>query len=100
MCDVAILAQAKARKSITTVTCHCGSSAMSFKNVADVKTYGPLAVPSQKSHLKREQVEYVLEKSKIQVEITSREGWGGICLGSTCRRQCRHADTDRPCPSA
>ena len=78
MCDVAILAQAKARKSITTVTCHCGSSAMSFKNVADVKTYGPLAVPSQKSHLKREQVEYVLEKSKIQVEITSREGWGGV----------------------
>ena len=100
MCDVAILAQAKARKSITTVTCHCGSSAMSFTTVADVKTYGPLAVLSDESYLKPEQAEYVLEKSKIQAEITSREGWGGICLGSTCRRQCRHAASDRHCPSA
>ena len=99
MCDVAILAQAEARKSITTVTCHCGSSAMSFTTVDGVKTYGPLAVLSDESYLKPQQAKFVLDESKIQAEIIYREGWG-ICLGSTCRRQCRHAVSDRPCPSA
>ena len=99
MCDVAILAQAKARKSITTVTCHCGSSTMSFTTVDGVKTYGPLAVLSDESYLKPEQTDFVLERSNIKAEIIYRAGWG-ICLGSTCRRQCRHAVSDRPCPSA
>ena len=99
MCDVAILAQAKARKSITTVTCHGGSSAMSFTTVADVRTYGPLAVLSDESYLKPEQTDFVLKRSNIKAEILYRDGWG-ICLGSTCRRQCRHAVSDRPCSSA
>ena len=100
MCDVAILAQAKVRKSITIVTFHCGFSAMSFSVVADVKTYGPLAVFGDESYLSPEQTDFVLEKGKIQAEIACRESWGGICLGSTCRRQCRHAVSDRPCSSA
>ena len=99
MCDVAILAQAEARKSIITVTCHCGSSAMSFTIVDDVKTYGPLAVLNNKSYLKPEQTAHVLNRSNIKAEILYRENWG-ICLGSTCRRQCRHAVSDRPLPSA
>ena len=99
MCDVAILAQAKVRKSITIVTFHCGSSAMSISVVDGVKTYGPLAVLSDESYLKPQQAKFVLDESKIQAEIIYREGWG-ICLGSTCRRQCRHAVSDRPCPSA
>ena len=99
MCDVAILAQAEARLSITTVICHCGSSTMSFTTVENVKTYGPLAVLNDKSYLKPEQARYVLEESNIKAEILYRDGWG-ICLGSTCRRQCRHAVSDRPCPSA
>ena len=99
MCDVAILAQAKVRKSITIVTFHCGFSAMSFSVVDDVKTYGPLAVLSDESYLKPQQAKFVLGESKIKAEIVYREGWG-ICLGSTCRRQCRHAVSDRPCPSA
>ena len=76
MCDVAILAQAKVRKSITIVTFHCGSSAMSISVVDGVKTYGPLAVLNDKSYLKPQQAKFVLEKSQIQAEITSREGWG------------------------
>ena len=100
MCDVAILAQAEARLSITTVICHCGSSTMSFTTVGDVKTYGPLAVFGDESYLSPEQTEFVLEKGEIKAEIICRESWGGICLGSTCRRQCRHAVSDRPCPSA
>ena len=81
MCDVANLAQAEARKSITTVTCHCGSSAMSFTIVDGVKTYGPLAVLSDESYLKPQQAKFVLDESKIKAEIVYREG-GGICLGS------------------
>ena len=100
MCDVAILAQAKARKSITIVTFHCGSSAMSISVVDGVKTYGPLAVFGDESYLSPEQTEFVLEKGEIKAEIICRESWGGICLGSTCRRQCRHAVSDRPCSSA
>ena len=99
MCDVAILAQAEARLSITTVICHCGSSTMSFTIVGDVKTYGPLAVLSNQSYLKPQQAKFVLDESKITAEILYRDEWG-ICLGSTCRRQCRHAVSDRPCPSA
>ena len=90
----------KVRKSITIVTFHCGFSAMSISEADGVKTYGPLAVFGDESYLSPEQTEFVLEKGEIKAEIICRESWGGICLGSTCRRQCRHADTDRPCPSA
>ena len=100
MCDVAILAQAKVRKSITIVTFHCGFSAMSISVADGVKTYGPLAVFGDESYLSPEQTKFVREKGEIQAVITSRESWGGICLGSTCRRQCRHAVSDRPCSSA
>ena len=62
MCDVAILAQAEARLSITTVICHCGSSTMPFTTVGDVKTYGPLAVLCNKSYLTPQQAKFVLDE--------------------------------------
>ena len=42
MCDVAILAQAEVRLSITIVICHCGSSAMSFRDENGWRVYGPV----------------------------------------------------------
>ena len=72
MCDVAILAQAEARLSITTVICHCGSSAMSFTDVDGWRFYGPVCTGQNNPILTEKQCRTVRERFQTTPYL---KGW-------------------------
>ena len=84
MCDVAILAQAEVHLSITIVICHCGSSAMSFRDENGWRIYGPVETELIIPWLNKKQVSSVWKKFHTTPFF---EGW--VWGGSTCTTQCK-----------
>ena len=66
---------------------------MSFQiSVSGIEmTYGPPAIPNPNSDLTHTQKQSIVRKFKVTARVLHKEDWG-IWAGSTCRRQCRHAE--------
>ena len=75
MCDVAFLAQAEVRLSITIVFCHCASSAMSlFRDENGWRIYGPVETELTHPWLQRKQIDTVRKKFHTTPYL---KGWVG-----------------------
>ena len=55
------------------------------------KTYAPFHLPSQACTLLDGQARSIHRKNKVWPDILYKKDWG-IWVGSTCTRQCRHAE--------
>ena len=88
MCDVAFLAQAEVRLSITIVFCHCASSAMSlFRDENGWRIYGPVETELTNPWLLPKQINTVRKKYHTTPYL---EGWvGGVA--PRARHNARHA---------
>ena len=66
---------------------------MAFRVCGADMTYEPLSIPNQYSEISDMQAKSIFRKYKVWPRVLYKKDWG-IWIGSTRRRQCRHAEDE------